>query len=51
MTETQLKGLIGGLKKIGVLPTSFPNYPNIKYKADGSWNSNWQDFAKSGGPA
>ena len=50
MTETQLKGLISGFKKIGVLPAGFPDYPNIKYKADGSWNSNWQDFAKSGGP-
>ena len=51
MTETQLKGLISGLKKIGVLQASFPDYPNIKYKADGSWNSNWQAIAKSGGLA
>ena len=51
MTETQMKALISGFKKIGVLPVDFPDYPNIKYKADGSWNSAWQTFAKSGGPA
>ena len=47
MTETQLKGLISGLKKISVLPADFPDYPNIKYKADGTWNSAWQSVAKS----
>jgi hypothetical protein len=49
MEETRMKALISGLKKIGSLPSNFPNYPNIKYNSDGSWNSNWQAFAKSGG--
>lgn len=47
MEETRMKALIIGLKKIGVLPTAFPVYPNIKYNGDGSYNSNWLDIAKS----
>jgi hypothetical protein len=47
MTETQLKALISALKKVGSLPGNFPDYPNIKYKADGTWNNNWVNIAKS----
>jgi hypothetical protein len=47
MTETQMKTLISALKKIKVLPETFPDYPNIKYKADGTWNSCWEQYAKS----
>jgi hypothetical protein len=47
MTETQMKALIYALKQMGALPVEFPDYPNIKYKADGSWNPNWQIYAKS----
>jgi len=47
MEETRMKGLVSALKKIGVLPSTFPDYPNIKYNADGSWNSDWQTYAKS----
>lgn len=47
MTETQMKALIYGLKKLGILHHNFPDYPNIKYRADGSWNPGWKDYAKS----
>lgn len=47
MTETQMKALIYALKKTGALPADFPDYPDIKYKADGSWNPNWLSIAKS----
>lgn len=45
--ETIMKGLIKALKDSGALATTFPDYPNIKYKADGTWNSGWQEIAKS----
>lgn len=49
MEETRMKALVSGLKKVGALPTDFPDYMNIKYKSDGTWNANWQSVAKSGG--
>jgi hypothetical protein len=47
MTETQMKALIKAFKLTGALPSNFPDYPDIKYKVDGSWNSNWETYAKS----
>lgn len=45
MSETQYKALIYALKKSGALPSSFPDYPDIKY-INGIWNINWQVKAK-----
>jgi hypothetical protein len=47
LTETQMKAIISGMKKLGIFPASFPDWPNIKYNADGSWNNNWPVYAKS----
>jgi hypothetical protein len=47
MTETQMKALIHALKTTGALPVDFPDYPNIKYNANGTWNPLWQVYAKS----
>jgi hypothetical protein len=47
MEETRMKALISGLKKLNVLPSDFPDYPNIKYNSDGSWNGKWLEYAKS----
>ena len=47
MEETRIKSLIKALKYCEALPIDFPDYPNIKYNADGSWNSNWVNIAKS----
>jgi len=47
MEETRMKALIKGLKTSGLLPSEFPDYPNIKYNADGSWNNDWGTYAKS----
>lgn len=45
--ETLVKGLIEALKKNEVFDSNFPGPMNIKYRADGSWNNNWQDVANS----
>jgi len=47
VTETILKGLVKALKDNLVLADDFPDPMNIKYKADGSWNSDWETIAKS----
>jgi len=47
ITETQMKALIRGLKKLMILPENFPDYPDIKYNSDGSWNPSWEEYAKS----
>jgi hypothetical protein len=47
MEETRMKALISGLKILNVLPSDFPDYPNIKYNSDGSWNGKWLEYAKS----
>jgi len=44
LTETQMKMLVKIFREMG---KQLPNYPNIKYNNDGSWNSNWQNYAKS----
>lgn len=43
-TETQMKMLITIFKNMGI---NLPPYPNIKYKADGSWNADWVSVANS----
>jgi hypothetical protein len=47
LTETQMKALIKGMKKVGALPVNFPEYPNIKYDNLGNYLNNWQIYAKS----
>ena len=49
VTETILKGLVKALKDNLVLADDFPEPMNIKYKEDGSWNSDWVTEAESGG--
>jgi len=44
MEETKFKTLISAFKKMGL---AVPDYPNIKYNSDGTWNSNWQLYARS----
>jgi hypothetical protein len=45
--EQRMKALIKGFKTVGALPATFPEWPNIKYDAEGKWISNWLDYAKS----